>query len=68
MVRVRVTGTYGPFNGNMTLVENPARSGRFGGLRIGVASIGDSFSAMYIDELTSGRRRNVRRTATFVAP
>jgi len=67
-VRVRVTGGYGPFNGNMTLVENPPRSGRFEGLRLGVATLGDSFSATYIDEITSDWRRNVRRSDTFVAP
>lgn len=67
-VRVRVTGSYGPFNGNMTLVENPARSGRFEGLRLGVASAGDTFSATYIDEITSDWRRNVRRSRTYVVP
>ena len=67
-VRVRVTGSYGPFNGNMTLVETPPNSGRFEGLRLGVATAGDTFSATYIDEITSDWRRNVRRSDTFVAP
>ena len=67
-VQIRVTGSYGPFTGTMTLVETPPRSGRFEGLRLGVASEGDTFSATYIDEITADWRRDVRRSDTYVVP
>lgn len=67
-VAVRITGTYANNSGNMTLNENPPRSGRFGGRRLGTATAGETFTATYLDEITTSWRRNIRRSATYVNP
>lgn len=67
-VKVRVTGAYGSFTGDLTLSETPLRSGRFVGSRLGVQSAGDSFTATYIDEITADWRRDVRRSDMYVVP
>lgn len=57
-----------PFNGTMTLLENPSRSGRFVGSRPFTFTMGVSCSVTYIDEITSDWRRNVRRSRTYTVP
>jgi hypothetical protein len=66
-IRVRFVSFVGVpgFDGNVTLIETPPRSGTFKGTRgFPGAVVGDRVTATYIDELTTDWRRNVRRTSS----
>ena len=65
-VHVRITNP--PFNGNMTLLEDPPRSGRFVGSRPFTLTARASCLVTYIDQITSDWRRNVRRSRTYTVP
>ncbi len=66
-IRVRaISGGGVVFNGTLSLIERPSRSGKFEGSRIILGlGVGDSVTATYIDEITADWRRNVRQTDTL---
>jgi hypothetical protein len=61
-------GTVLQFDGNVTLTETPRRSGRFVGSRFFPATLNDTITVIYTDEITADWRRNVRRTVIYTHP